>query len=199
VIKGGATSTVLSISSGSIQGALDVRDDTLRPLRADLDALARQMVVSVNAAYNPGAARSDFFDPAGLTAASIAVATSVSAATLRAGTGAAGDNSVAQAVAGLATRSFSVAGGDVIDGTFSEHYARAVSNLGQQVSAANSNASDQTSIEQYVRAQRDGVSGVSMDEEMADLVKFQRAFQASSRVFSIVDSLLDSVVNQLGR
>jgi flagellar hook-associated protein 1 FlgK len=33
---------------------------------------------------------------------------------------------------------------------------------------------------------------------MADLVRFQRAFQASSRVFSIVDELLDTIVNRLG-
>ena len=51
----------------------------------------------------------------------------------------------------------------------------------------------------YLRAQRDAVSGVSLDEEMADLVKYQRAFQASSRVFTIVDDLLDTVVNGLGR
>ena len=36
------------------------------------------------------------------------------------------------------------------------------------------------------------------DEEMADLVRFQRAYQASSRVFTIVDDLLDTVVNHLG-
>lgn len=198
-IKGGATPTVLALSSGSIQGALDVRDEALRPLRADLDALARQMTVAVNAAYNPGSTGADFFDPAGLTAASIGLANSLSASTLRAGTGAAGDNSLAQAVADLATHSFSVAGGDVIDGTFAEHYARVISTLGGKVSAASANATDQSNIEQYVRSQRDSVSGVSMDEEMADLVKFQRAFQASSRVFSIVDQLLDSVVNQMGR
>ena len=50
-----------------------------------------------------------------------------------------------------------------------------------------------------VRSQRDGVSGVSLDEEMADLMKFQRAFQASSRVFTVMDELLDVVVNRLGR
>jgi flagellar hook-associated protein 1 FlgK len=49
-----------------------------------------------------------------------------------------------------------------------------------------------------VRSQRDSVSGVSLDEEMADLLKYQRAFQASSRVFSTIDDLLDTVVNHLG-
>ena len=54
-------------------------------------------------------------------------------------------------------------------------------------------------VEKLVRSQRDTISGVSLDEELADLMKFQRAFQASSRVFSVIDQLLDNVVNNLGR
>jgi flagellar hook-associated protein 1 FlgK len=50
-----------------------------------------------------------------------------------------------------------------------------------------------------IRSQRDAVSGVSLDEEMANLLKYQRAFQANSRVFNTIDSLLDTVVNGLGR
>ena len=50
-----------------------------------------------------------------------------------------------------------------------------------------------------MRTQRDAISGVSLDEEMADLMKYQRAFQASSRVFNVVDDLLDLVVNRLGQ
>ena len=58
---------------------------------------------------------------------------------------------------------------------------------------------NQSGVEQLVRSQRDSVSGVSLDEELANLQKYQRAFQASSRVFTIVDNLLDNVVNSLGR
>jgi flagellar hook-associated protein 1 FlgK len=49
-----------------------------------------------------------------------------------------------------------------------------------------------------VKSQRDSVSGVSLDEEMADMIKYQRAFQASSRVIQVIDELLDTVVNRLG-
>ena len=74
-----------------------------------------------------------------------------------------------------------------------------MSKLGQALASANSKTDDQTNIERLVRSQRDSVSGVSLDEEMANLMKFQRAFQASSRVFTVLDDLLDVVVNQLGR
>ena len=120
------------------------------------------------------------------------------AANLKTGTGTAGDNSIAVAIANLANQNFSTSGTDFIDGTFDQFYSQSVSDLGQALSTATARASDQDKIQTLVQNQRDTVSGVSMDEEMADLVKFQRAFQASSRVFSVVDDLLDTIVNHLG-
>ncbi len=196
-VTGGASATAIALGSGSIQGSLTVRDGAIQSLRDNLDALSGQLIDSVNAAYNPSStAGGDFFT--GTSAATIKVSSTLTAANLTAGTGAAGDNSIALAVAGLASKNFSVTGGDPFDGTFGQFYSRSVSDLGQALSTATSRASDQEKIETLVRNQRDTVSGVSMDEEMADLVKFQRAFQASSRVFSIVDELLDTVVNRLG-
>ena len=200
-LSGGTPATVIALSSGSINGALSVRDGAVQTLRDSLDTFAEQLVTSVNAAYNPSStAGADFFDPAGLTAGTIAVRSGLTGATLVTGTsGAAGDNTIAIAVAQLATRSFSTGSGDLIDGTLGQFYSRSVSDLAQALSTASARASDQDKIQQLVRNQRDSVSGVSLDEEMADLVKFQRAFQASSRVFSVVDELLDTIVNRLGR
>jgi flagellar hook-associated protein 1 FlgK len=158
------------------------------------------LVTSVNAAYNPTGTTGDFFTASGTTAGTIQIDPTVTAANLKASDGGpAGDNTVALAIAQLAGQKFSTAGGDLIDGTFSSFYANGISGFGQALASANSQLSNQSSIEQLVRAQRDGVSGVSLDEEMADLQKFQRAFQASSRVFTVIDTLLDNVVNQLGR
>ncbi len=199
-VLAGTPPTVLALDSGSIQGALTARDGAVQTLRDNLDRLVRQLVTSVNAAYNPTGATGDFFSAAGLTAATIQVAPTVTAANLKASDGgAAGDNTVARAIAQLASTRFATASGDPIDGTFSNFYANSVSGLGQALAGVNSQVSNQTNIEQLVRTQRDGVSGVSLDEEMAALLKYQRAFQASSRVFNTIDTLLDNVVNQLGR
>lgn len=199
-ITGGAAATTLVFSSGKIFGQLNARDGAVQDLRDSLDAMAQQFVASVNAAYNPTAIPGgDFFGAGGTTAATISLQAGLTAATLRAGTGAAGDNSIALAVAAIANQSFSTGAGDAIDGTLSQFFSRSVSNLGQALASANSRVEDQTNIANLVKSQRDSVSGVSLDEEMADLVRFQRAFQASSRVFSVVDDLLDTVVNRLGR
>ncbi len=198
-VTGGATPTAIALGSGSIYGGLTVRDGAVQQLRDNLDAFSKQLVTSVNGVYNPSAtAGADFFDPAGTTAGTIALQSGITAATLKTGTGTAGDNSIAVAIANLANTNFSTSGGDAIDGTFDQFYSQSVSDLGQALSTATARASDQDKIQTLVQNQRDTVSGVSMDEEMADLVKFQRAFQASSRVFSVVDDLLDTVVNRLG-
>jgi flagellar hook-associated protein 1 len=197
-VSGGSPSTALALTGGSIQGAITARDTGVQDLRDGLDALASQLVTSVNAAYSPSGG--NFFAPAGLTAGTLALASGVNATTLKATTptGAAGDNDIALAVANLANTTFSITGGDDIDGSFSQHYATTVANFGQTLSTTNSRLNEQTTIETLVRGQRDGVSGVSLDEEMSDLMKYQRSFQASSRVIQVIDDLLDTIVNRLG-
>lgn len=192
----GLAATV-DFAAGSIAGAFDARDIYVQDLRDQLDALANQMVVSVNTAYSASGA--NFFDPAGTSAGTIKVSSLLNASNLASGTGASGDNSIALAVADLAFQEFDTGSGDAIDGTFSQHYTKTVSNFGQTLSGVNARLKNQETIQQIVRTQRDSVSGVSLDEEMADLMKYQRAFQASSRVVTMIDSLLDVVVNQLVR
>ncbi|MBC7365854.1 MAG: flagellar hook-associated protein FlgK [Undibacterium sp.] len=199
-ITGGSPAATLALSSGSIKGSRAARDGGVQILRDNLDLLARQLVTAVNSAYNPTGTTGDFFAAAGTAASTFAVDAGVTATNLKASdTTAAGDNTLALAVAALANQKFATAGGDVIDGTLPNFFSQSVSNLGQSLSGANSRVDDQTNIEKLVRSQRDSVSGVSLDEELADLMKFQRAFQASSRVFSVIDELLDNVVNSLGR
>jgi flagellar hook-associated protein 1 FlgK len=169
-------------------------------LRTQLNSLARQIVTSVNTAYNPTGTTGNFFNSAGTTAATIAIDSTVTAANLKASDGGpAGDSTIARAVGNLASRVFSTSSGDYVNGTFSNAYATSVTRLGQALDDSNNRVKDQTNIEKLVRNQRDSVSGVSMDEEMADLMKYQRAFQASSRVVQVIDELLDQIVNRLSR
>ena len=46
-----------------------------------------------------------------------------------------------------------------------------------------------------LQRQRDSVSGVSIDEEMTDMVKYQKAFEASARLVTTVDEMLDTILN----
>jgi flagellar hook-associated protein 1 FlgK len=201
-ISGGSPTTVLALSSGAIQGSIDSRTDAIQTLRDQLNQLAEQLVSSVNEVYNPTGSTGDFFNASGTTAATLRLETGLTSLTLKASDGgAAGDNTVALGIAQLASKKFSTSNAtpDLIDGTFGAFFSGAVSGLGQAVAGATARVNDQSRIEQLVRSQRDAVSGVSLDEEMADLMKYQRAFQASSRVFQTIDNLLENVVTQMGR
>lgn len=198
-LSAGNPPVALAPTGGSIKGALDARDGGVQTLRNNLDSLAAQFVTSVNAIYNPTGATGDFFNASGQTAGTIAISSSVTASSLKASDGgAAGDNTIAQGIANLASTVFSTSGGDHIDGTIAGAFSASVSRLGQTLATANTNVQDQSNIETLVRTQRDGVSGVDLDEEMANLMMYQRAYQASSRVFTTIDSLMDQVINHLG-
>ena len=196
-----SSDTALALTGGSITGHLSARDGALQTLRDSLDLLAQQMVTSVNAVYNPGGAGQNFFDPAGTDAGSIQLASGLSGLNVRATVagGAAGDGSVAQAISELDIQSFSSTTGDAIDGTMGESYSAAISLFSYSLSQSRMQHENQTGVLSAVRGQRESMSGVSLDEEAAELMKFQRAYQASARVISVIDQMLDIVVNSMGR
>ena len=196
-----SSNTALTLTGGSTKGHLTARDGALQTLRNSLNLLAKQMVTSVNAAYNPSGTGQNFFDPAGTNASSIQLASGLTGLNVRASVagGAAGDSSVAQAISKLDIRSFSSTSGDAINGTMGESYSAAISLFSYSLSQSRMNHENQTGVLSIVRGQRESTSGVSLDEEAAELMKFQRAYQASARVISVVDQMLDIVVNSLGR
>lgn len=201
VISAKASGVPLAVADGSIKGHLTARDGVVSNLRERIGSFAGQLATAVNSAYNPSGLGNDFFnvDPTA-SASSIRLSAALTPATLKASVGgAAGDNTIAAAVAELANKKFSTAAGDAFDGTFTQYYSGVVSEFGRAVAGTEGRLEDQRNIETLVKQQRQSVSGVSMDEEMADLLKFQRAFQASSKVISIIDGLLDTVVNGLVR
>src|SRR4030095_3418158 len=105
--------------------------------------------------------------------------------------GAGGDNAVALQLAQLANTKHAVLGNQ----TFLENYGQTVSRLGGYLNGLSTQLSNQDIVEQMLLRQRDSVSGVSLDEEMTDLVRFQRAFEASARLITTVDEMLETVVN----
>ena len=193
----GSPAVTLGLQSGSLKGQIDVRDGAIQQLRDDIQTTASQFAQAVNQAYNPTGTTGDFFEipPA---SGIIALDPTLSFDTLKTtDSGDAGGNELALAVAQLATKQFSTTGGDLIDGTITGYFAKTVTGFGETLSSVNDRVDNETILQQAVKAQRDSVSAVSQDEELTDLMKYQRAYQASSRVINIIDNLLDVVVNGL--
>ncbi|MEI6590284.1 MAG: flagellar basal body rod C-terminal domain-containing protein [Verrucomicrobiota bacterium] len=111
----------------------------------------------------------------------------------------AGDNSYALNVANVLSQSFSTTAhaSDKINGTITQFYAGVVSNLGQALQAASTNAADEKNIQSVITNQRQSVSGVTLDEEMANLLTYQKSFQACSAVMQAIDSLLTNFIARL--
>jgi flagellar hook-associated protein 1 FlgK len=80
------------------------------------------------------------------------------------------------------------------NGEFSKDISDINADIGNSLSDINDNIDHQKTIEDLLLEQRNAVSSVSIDEEVADLMQFQRSFQASSRVLNTLDKMLEIVV-----
>ena len=98
-------------------------------------------------------------------------------------------------MAGLADRKV-MSGGAA---SLTDYYAEMVGVLGARTAAVNRMVESQDLVSQTIQNQREQVAGVSLDEEMIELTKAQRAFEASAKLVQVVDELLDTVVNGLKR
>jgi flagellar hook-associated protein 1 FlgK len=157
-------------------------------LSASLDNVASQLISSVNNLLAPsnGLAppSSQFFS--GTSASTIAVApatTSASIQTWLSGTsGTTSGAAVASLIAGLQ-------GGaaDQADSTF-------VAQVGDAVQSAQTTSTNASSLLSSINNQRESVSGVSLDEEMTNLINYQQAYQASARVMTTIDTVLSTLI-----
>lgn len=191
----GAQAATLNVSGGTIAGELQARDSTIGSLRTSLATLAGEITSTVNGAYNPGGANANFFTATPSGGQLLQVDPATTANTLRTGSGGgAGANDLALAVAKVGSQAFSTAAGDPINGTLGGYYSGVVANFGAQIAGTNSQITNQALVSQQIGSQRDAVSGVSIDEETTNLMQYQRAFQASSRVVSVLDTMFNDLL-----
>jgi flagellar hook-associated protein 1 FlgK len=185
--------TVAGPAGGMMQGLLDGLTVTLPSYGSQLDAVAAALASTTNTAQaggydlagNPGG---PLF--AGSTAGTLSVA--VTDPTKLAASGTPGgnlDGSVALAMSNLGS---SPTGADT-------SYRTLIGTLATDSQRAGQQATVQQSVTDSVDALVQSSSGVSIDEETTNLLTYQRAYQASSRVLTTVDETLDVLINHTGR
>lgn len=84
------------------------------------------------------------------------------------------------------------------DGTFDEFFRAVVGQLGVESEEAARQSDNQKVLADQVDIRRQSVSGVSLDEEMSNMIKFQHAYNAAARVMTTFDEMLDKVINGMG-
>ncbi|MBP1992640.1 flagellar hook-associated protein FlgK [Paenibacillus eucommiae] len=84
------------------------------------------------------------------------------------------------------------------NGTFNDYYQAIVGQLGLQAQEANRQSQNQKILVDQVDGRRQSVSGVSMDEEVSNMIKFQHAYNAAARSMTTFDQMLDKIINSMG-
>jgi flagellar hook-associated protein 1 len=206
VLKG--TDVVIKNLNGELRGLVETRDEVIPNYLNQLDELARTIATEVNKVHSAGfglksvgalsaPTGNNFFDPASVSAQTFAVDLGVlNDVSLIAASksGEPGDASNALELSKM--RSQRLLGGGAK--TFNEFYGSLVGGVGVEArQAKNFRANFQLVVEQ-ITASKESVQGVSLDEEMTNLIRAQHAYDAAARVITTVDQAFDTVINSMG-
>ncbi len=82
--------------------------------------------------------------------------------------------------------------------TFDDFFADSVTNVGLKGEQAETNHLSQAAIMDDLRNMRESISGVNIDEELAEIMKFQHGYNAAAKFITVWDSLIDTIINRLG-
>jgi flagellar hook-associated protein 1 FlgK len=198
LIQDANSATPLALTGGSIAGNITARDGGLASLQSSLDTLASQLITNVNTIYSAGynaagGTGQDLFT--GTNAANIGVNSALAAdpsqfqasSTLGAG----GDTQIALALSNLATQDIPALGNQ----SLTQNYAQTVSNLGNAINTATDQLNTSQAISTTLANQRSSVSGVSIDEEMTNLMQYQKAYEVSAQLITTLNSMMETVIN----
>jgi flagellar hook-associated protein 1 FlgK len=207
--------TLITPAGGSLDAAMTVLNQDIPTARAELDTIARTLVTEVNALHTAGtnplgqtgvAFFNDFGDVNTVTAANISLSAAVTAdhRAIAAGAGvtdpnggpdmyAAGANDVALGLAALRNANVAALGNTTIGG----FYASAAVRIGSDVRGAADGAEIHSTLASQADSRRISVSGVSIDEELTLLIRYQNAYSAAARVITAADELFQTVIGMM--
>jgi flagellar hook-associated protein 1 len=190
-----------TIQGGSLKSLIDLRDNKIAGFLGTLNDLAKSVMTEVNTVHQQGynangstginffkdltsdfALNFDLSDEIKADPSNIATTSDANSSS---------GNDVALAIANLGTASVTINGKTT---TYSDYGASIASHVGSLSQNATSLSGYHQTLMASLNRQRDGISGVSIDEEMTNLIKFQYAYQAAARLLTVADKLMDSLL-----
>lgn len=195
------SSTVADIAGGELGGILETRNVLIPGYQAKLDSLVSSIITRTNAVHSAGygigtppPTGNNFF--VGIDGRSINVNPAiVSNLNLIAasGDGAPGNNTVALSLAGVSDEKLLNGGSETIP----QNYSSLVSDIGATIQSVSNASKSQDLVLKQLENQRSAISGVSIDEEMVALIKFQNGFDAAAKVITTVNQMYQSLLNMV--
>lgn len=187
-------------TSGELAGVIEARDTIFEDQRTGLNTLSMMLKDEVNALHFIGygldnSTQLNFFE--GTDAGNFKVNDAledVSKIALSSTIDQPGNNEIGRSIFKL--RTTATLNSDTM--TFSQYYNDQISKLGLTVLRAKTNARDRTLVAQALVTQREAITGVSLNEEAANIAKSQKAYEAAARVISTIDEMLNTVINGMG-
>jgi flagellar hook-associated protein 1 FlgK len=205
--EGGADMDVTQfLTGGKLAGIKEARDVDVFDVANKLDQLVFDVAGAVNAQHAAGYGQDGV---TGRNLFDVSATVSGAARSIKLGAAVAGNPAAVAASTDLA----SLPGGSgnaaalasvwdtPLSGgrTAAQAYGDIIGGIGQRKSAIAQAVETQAAIKDQIQAMREAISGVSLDEEMVALTKYQRAYQAAGRVLTTVDELLQDLLNRIGR
>lgn len=191
-----------SVTSGKLKGLFD-NSNQVAGYKTQLDDLANTLRTQVNSIHmagftSTGATGIQFFNDSspqtGAADFALSAAVNASATNIVIGnTTAAGDGSAALAISGLRDIKFASLG----TRTSETFFADLASTVGRDVKVARNEVDTANALSEQLEAQVQDVAGVSLDDEMANMLRFQRSYQAAAKVLNTMDSLMGDLINML--
>lgn len=218
-LSSGATLSASDLNGGKLKGYLDMRDGDsnvnmgLPYFLEKLDALTKGVVETFNSVHQSGFTYPsdsngnisqtgvNFFDPANVTAKTVSL-----------------DSAILDSVFNIASSSLEIIGDqnkgnnkNILDllkiadksdipviANIEQYLKSLVSDVAVQTSYSNGKVESQSILVNNILYRREAVSGVSSDEEMTNMIMFQKAYSAAARVITAFDEQLDTLVNKTG-
>ncbi|MFZ0318045.1 MAG: flagellar hook-associated protein FlgK [Candidatus Sulfotelmatobacter sp.] len=185
------------ITSGQLGGTIQARDQEIPGTQNQLNTLAASLANAVNGVQVAGFdlngnAGTDLFNPPAVSgagaAASLSVAITNPSLIAASSDGTPGSNGNAEAMYALNSQ-------PVVDGQSpTDYYSGVVFDIGNDVSNATAEQSASSLVLQQLTDQRAAVSGVSLDEEAANMVQYQDAYSASAQVITTINDMMYAVI-----
>lgn len=214
--------TTLTGPGGALGASLDAVNTDVPAAKQQLDALASQIVSTVNAAHRQGwsaagdaagganwdptapptGSNVDFFDPAKTSAATISLSAAVASSSSYVATGnvqnGTGNSAIAQQIAGLSTDATTIAKyGAPGQTSFGEYYRDFVTRLGVATNDSASSATVYQTLAQNTDSQRQSVSGVSTDDELIALTQRQQAYAAAAKIITTASAMGQTLLDMV--
>ncbi len=83
------------------------------------------------------------------------------------------------------------------ESNFGQYYSSLISDIGSALQTSQTNSRYQEDVTANLLAYRESVSGVSLDEEMVNLIKYQNAFAAAAKLVNVADEMMETVINMI--